>query len=408
MSFMRPAWLKIEILLVMWPSLILPVTASEIRTLQKIEVISLEDSSQLRLEFDGEFSRDPLINFESGSMSLSLESAQTDSALPLLTVPKEDSYIKAVHAVQVSNTNIVRLDILPRSSRVVLGHPAINHAGNILLVLLPGKVAANPVLSNTEVLTDEIGQRVKSDPSFPSTFSKVATADSSSDKPEKLLPMPAQDWVETIMTLVFALLFVLLLIYLIAYIYNRFFSGKFSAMQGNIRIRQISSYHVGPKQKIVVFDMNGRLFACGVTATSINLIAELNDEADQEFLYNANTDEKTNGINMEHMEADFLKTLKQETKKKNSEDNMPDSKTEELSPSIQLEGQEKRAFQKPNSTEDNSLTESNNRKTGSTAKSKKRFSNAADNTGIILHGNKVMQDFANKLSERLKFLKPIK
>jgi len=310
---MRPAWLKIEILLVMWPSLILPVTASEIRTLQKIEVISLEDSSQLRLEFDGEFSRDPLINFESGSMSLSLESAQTDSALPLLTVPKEDSYIKAVHAVQVSNTNIVRLDILPRSSRVVLGHPAINHAGNILLVLLPGKVAANPVLSNTEVLTDEIGQRVKSDPSFPSTFSKVATADSSSEKSEKLLPMPAQDWVETIMTLVFALLFVLLLIYLIAYIYNRFFSGKFSAMQGNIRIRQISSYHVGPKQKIVVFDMNGRLFACGVTATSINLIAELNDEADQEFLYNANTDEKTNGINMEQMEADFLKTLKQET-----------------------------------------------------------------------------------------------
>jgi len=59
---------------------------------------------------------------------------------------------------------------------------------------------------------------------------------------------------------------------------------------------------------------------------------------------------------------------------------MPDSKTEELSPSIQLEGQEKRAFRKPNYTEDNSLTESNNRKTGSTAKSKKRFSNAADNT----------------------------
>ena len=123
--------------------------------------------------------------------------------------------------------------------------------------------------------------------------------------------MPAQDWVETILTLVFALLFVLLLIYLIAYIYNRFFSGKFSALQGNIRIRQISSYHVGPKQKIVVFDMNGRLFACGVTATSINLIAELNDEADQEFLYTAKTDERTNEINMEHMEADFLKNLKQ-------------------------------------------------------------------------------------------------
>jgi flagellar biogenesis protein FliO len=408
MSFMRPAWLKVEILLVLWAGLILPVTASEIRKLKNIEIISLENSSQLRLEFDGEFNGDPLINFESGSMSLRLDSAQTDSALPLLTVPKTDSFIKAVRAVQVSNTNIVRLDILPRSSRVVLGHPAINHAGNILLVLLPGKIAANPALSKTELLTDEIGQRVKSDSSFPSTFSKVATADSSSDKPGELFPMPAKDWVETILTLVFALLFVLLLIYSIAYIYNRFFSGRFSAMQGNIRIRQISSYHVGPKQKIIVFDMNGRLFACGVTTTSINLIAELHDEADQEFLYTAKTDEKTNGINMDHMEADFLKTLEQETKNNNSEDNLPDAKTEELASSIELEGQEKGVFLKPNSTENNSLTESNNRKTGSTVPSKTRFSNAANKTGIILHGNKMMQDFANKLSERLKFLKPIK
>ena len=220
--------------------------------------------------------------------------------------------------------------------------------------------------------------------------------------------MPEQDWVETIMTLVFALLFVLLLIYLIAYIYNRFFSGRFSAMQGNIRIRQISSYHVGPKQKIVVFDINGRLFACGVTATSINLIAELHDEADKEFLYTAKTDEKTNEIKMDHMEADFLKTLEQETKRNNSEDTLPDSKTEDLASSIELEGQDKGVFLKPHSTENNSLTESNNRKTGSTAKSKTRFSNAADKTGIILHGNKMMQDFAKKLSDRLKFLKPIK
>jgi hypothetical protein len=108
------------------------------------------------------------------------------------------------------------------------------------------------------------------------------------------------------------------------------------------------------------------------------------------------------------MEADFLKTLKQETKKNNSEDNLPDAKTEELSSSIELEGHEKGVFIKLNSSEDNSLTESNKRKTRSTAKSKKRFSNVADNTGIILHGNKMMQDFANKFSERLKFLKPIK
>ena len=408
MSFVRPAWLKAGISLVLWAGLILPAAASEVRTLKNIEVISLENSSQLRLEFDGEFSGNPLINFESGSMSLRLDSAQIDSALALLTVPKADSFIKAVRAVQVPNTNIVHLDILPKSSRVVLGHPQINPAGNSLLVILPAKISTNPALSNTEVLKDEIGQRVKADSSFPSTFSKVATVNSSSDQSGELFPMPAQDWVETILTLVFALLFVLLLIYLIAYIYNRFFSGRFSAMQGNIRIRQVSSYHVGPKQKIIVFNMNDRLFACGVTATSINLIAELHDETDQEFLYSAKTDEKTNEINMDHMQADFLKTLEQEDKNINSEETLNESKKEDLSVSMELEGQEKGVFLKPNASDNISLAESNNKNGGSKVKSKMRFSKSADKTGKILHGNKMMQEFANRLSERLKFLKPIK
>ena len=408
MSFMRPAWLKLEILLVLWVGSILPVVASDIHLLKKIEVISLENSSQIRLEFDGDFRGDPLINFESGSISLRLDSVHIDSVLPLLTEAKADSFIRAVRAVQVSNTNIVHLDILPRSSRVALGYPSINHVGNILQVFFPANISANPALSKTEVLTDEIGQRVKSDSSFPSTFSKVATADSSSVKTEELFPMPAQDWVETILTLVFALLFVLLLIYSIAYIYNRFFSGKFSAMQGNIRIRQVSSYHVGPKQKIVVFDINGRLFACGVTATSINLIAELNDEADQEFIFNAKTDEKTNEINMDHMEADFLKTLEKEAQNNNSMDTMPVPKTGELAPSIELERHEKGVFIKPYSTEDKNLTGSKNKITGSTVQSKTRFTNTKHKTGKRSHGNKMMQDFANKLSERLKFLKPIK
>jgi flagellar biogenesis protein FliO len=408
MSFVRPAWLKVGISLVLWLGMILPVAASEVRTLKNIEVISLENSSQLRLEFDGEFTGDPLINFESGSMSLRLDSTKTGSTLPLLTIVKADSFIKAVRAVQVPNTNFVHLDILPSSSRVTLGHPEINHVGNSLLVILPGKISTNPALSNTEVLSDEIGQRVKSDSSFPSTFSNVATADSSPAQAGDIFPMPEQDWTETILKLVFSLLFVLFLIYLIAYIYNRFFSGKFSSMQGNIRIRQVSSYHVAPKQKIVVFDMNGRLFACGVTPTSINLIAELHDENDQEFLYSAQTDEKTNKINMDHMQADFLKTLEQEAQINNSEETLPKTKEEDLPTSIELEGQDKGLFLKPNSAEDSRHAESNNKKNGSAVPSRTRFSKAADKPEKMLHGNQMMQNFANKLSERLKFLKPIK
>ena len=170
MSFVRPAWLKVGISLVLWASWIILATASEVRTLKNIEVVSLENLEQIRLEFDGEFLGEPLINFESGSMSMRLDSVQIDSALPLLTVSTGDSFIKAVRAVQVPNTDNVHLDILLRSSRVVLGHPEIKHSGNNLLLRLPGKTSAIPALSNTEVLSQEIGKRVKTDSSFPSTF----------------------------------------------------------------------------------------------------------------------------------------------------------------------------------------------------------------------------------------------
>ena len=52
MSIVKSAWLKAGISLVLWPGLILSVAASEVRTLKYIEVTSLENISQLRLEFD--------------------------------------------------------------------------------------------------------------------------------------------------------------------------------------------------------------------------------------------------------------------------------------------------------------------------------------------------------------------
>ena len=98
-----------------------------------------------------------------------------------------------------------------------------------------------------------------------------------------------------------------MLIYLVAYLYNRFFSGKFPSIQGAIRIKQVSSFHVGAKQKVIILDMNNRKFACGVTQSSINLIAVLENETDQSFLHIINTDEKNDEIEVDQARAKFLK-----------------------------------------------------------------------------------------------------
>ncbi|MBC8257833.1 MAG: flagellar biosynthetic protein FliO [SAR324 cluster bacterium] len=408
MSIARPAWLKLGIALVLWASCLMLASAAEIRTLRSIEVVPLDNIEELQLEFDTDFLGEPLVNFEAGSMSLRLNSANTAPSLPLLTISKDSSITKAVRVVQVPNTNIVHLDILFKSSRMQLKHPVITHSNNFLLISLISNSTASPALSNSELLTEEIENRVKTDPSFTSTFAQESTEVAPLNKISDLLPMPAQNWGETMLTLVLSLLFVLLLIYLIAFLYNRFLSGRFPAMQGNVRIRQVSSYHVGPKQKIVVFEMNGRIFACGVTSSSINLIAELHDESDQEFLNSIETNENTNEIDLDRTRANFIKTL--DPAKNKAKANMEETvgHNENLATSIELEGSEVELFIKTGSEKTQSQVNSKKNKNELSTSVRPLISNKLANRAQMTHGSQMMLDFASKLSERLKFLKPIK
>ena len=407
MSFVRPTWHKAGIALVLWPSCVLLATASEVLTLKNIELISLENNEQVRLEFDDEYFGEPLINFESGSMSLRFNSVHKDPGLPLMTSSKDNSLIRGVRAVQVPNMNFVHLDILLRPPQMQLGHPDITRSGNYMLLGLRSNNSTPPALSNTEVLIEEIEDRVRTDQSFTSTFARESPDESSSKLAGELHPMQTQDWASTMLTLVLALLFVLLLIYLIAFLYNRFFSRRFLSMQGNLKIRQVSSYHVGPKQKIIVFDMNGRIFACGVTPSSINLIAELHEETDQEFLHSIQTDEKTNEINIDHTRANYIKTLNRS--RKHAETTKPKyTESGNLDTSIEFEGQEKGVFLESNSEKGNGLNKSNDENNKFKTTVRPRFPETPVKNEKLFHGNQMMQNFASKLSERLKFLRPIK
>ena len=90
---------------------------------------------------------------------------------------------------------------------------------------------------------------------------------------------------------------------------------QFSSIKGNVNIRQVSSYYVGPKQKVIVFDFNGRKFACGVTPSSINLIAELYDEIENEDLNLENEDVINNKKKKNKSRTKFLNALEPEMKK---------------------------------------------------------------------------------------------
>ena len=408
MSFLRPSGLNAVIIMVLSLSWIIPAGASGVFVLKNIEVNSNDESKHVRLEFDGEFTGEPLINFESGSISFRFDSVRTSPTLPSLIDTKSHSFIKAVRAVQVPETDVVHLDILLKSSGYKSEYPVITRSGNNIYLGLNGNLASMPPLSSTEILTKEAEERVNNDQSLSSNFSANSTDDAALSNANDFLPILTEDWTVTMLTLVLSLLFVLLLIYLIAYLYNRFFSGRFPSIQGAIRIKQVSSFHVGPKQKVIIFDMNNRKFACGVTPSTINLIAELEDETDQSFLHAINTDEKNDEIKIDQARANYLKTRESDPQEVNSGAVKKSKEEENHEIAFKDLDQANDIFLKPNSEHENDIEQSNDKNKMHSTPVRPPFEKRSEKFENLSYGSQTVQNFANKLSERLKFLKPIK
>ena len=408
MSFMRPSGINAVMIMVFSLSWIIPAGASGVFVLKNIEVNSNDESKHVRLEFDGEFTGEPLINFESGSISFRFDSVRTSPTLPSLIDTKSHSFIKAVRAVQVPETDVVHLDILLKSSGYKSEYPVITRSGNNIYLGLNGNLASMPPLSSTEILTKEAEERVNNDQSLSSNFSANSTDDAALSNANDFLPIATEDWTVTMLTLVLSLLFVLLLIYLIAYLYNRFFSGRFPSIQGAIRIKQVSSFHVGPKQKVIILDMNNRKFACGVTPSTINLIAELEDETDQSFLHAINTDEKNDEIKIDQARANYLKTRESDPQEVNSGAVKKSKEEENHEIAFKDLDQANDIFLKPNSEHENDLEQSNDKNKMHFTPVRPPFEKRSEKFENLSYGSQTVQNFANKLSERLKFLKPIK
>ena len=128
--------------------------------------------------------------------------------------------------------------------------------------------------------------------------------------------IPDQDWSSTLIGLLIALFLILALIYGLAWIYGKFLSGKFPMLENQVNTRQVSVFHLGPKQKVVVLEIRKQLFACGVTPQSISLLAKLDNERDQTYLNALDLD--GGQVNIDNARLDFLKTLEKARKRANS------------------------------------------------------------------------------------------
>ena len=388
-----------------------PLFAQQVLTLKSIDVQSLERVESIRLGFDRPYEDTPLINFEPGSLNLRFDSLTIDPVLPSLLLPESNRMIKAVRAFQTPNTQMVQLDIILQSSRLLLEHPEIVVDGsNMILNLQLNLLNASSVRANTNQLMEEIGEKIRSDAEFPSTFTKEEPPQPKLSA-EDFLFQPDRDWVATMVTLVLSLLLVLLLIYLLAMLYNRFLSGHFPALKSGQKIKVVSTYHIAPKQKVMVIQINEQFFACGVTPTSINLISELKDSGDQSFLAGITEQTPAEEIDIDRSRAEFMKALEKAREQARSIDSEMESKdgtgqveSQEMNdPKNNESGEEEQAgiSETPGSSQ-------NQEKTKFNTPVRNPFTVPVNDASEETNLNPAIQDFASKLSQRLRSLKPIK
>jgi len=87
-----------------------------------------------------------------------------------------------------------------------------------------------------------------------------------------------------IMQMLAALALVLALIYGLLWAYNRYFVKKLNFKKGPYQIRLASTFHMGPKQKVVVLEINEMAFACSVSQQQISVIAQVDRGDFEQFM----------------------------------------------------------------------------------------------------------------------------
>jgi hypothetical protein len=79
----------------------------------------------------------------------------------------------------------------------------------------------------------------------------------------------------SLVTMVIALVIIVGALYGVLYLYNRFLASRLRRFTGSHAIRQVAAFHIGPRQRIVVLEINDELIACGVTPAQITYLTHL-------------------------------------------------------------------------------------------------------------------------------------
>ncbi|MBF0287410.1 MAG: flagellar biosynthetic protein FliO [SAR324 cluster bacterium] len=278
--------------------------------LQDVKVVSMDPHESIKLLFKNNFEGSPIIDFDPGLIYVRLTSTTMDTTARQFVFPKSNPIIKTIRATQ--NQTSTLLEIILHSRNFSLKNKIkVVTDGQYLLLNLDRQglnVPSEQSVAKTEIAA-ELENRLREGEQMSAAQEEPEGPVDLADEDPPLVVQPADSWTMTLITLILSLLFLLLLLMGMLYVYNKFVSGRFPALQGKFKIRIVSTFHISPKQKIIVLEVNEQHFACGVTSNNISFLTEVKGERDQSFLKNISFAKENMDLNTNQSRAEFLSAL---------------------------------------------------------------------------------------------------
>jgi flagellar protein FliO/FliZ len=245
------------------------------RTLNDVRVSLAGGQELLTLSFSAPAEDNPIEEHQPGSFRLRFSATGSKVSGNLFQL-KEQSTVQDYRVVPTAYATEVHVTL--RDPRLNLqGRLAYERSGNLLLVRLPGAAAAAPGAAADAAILAQAERRLAGEglpggaPALPAQAPAAPAPLGQGDAPAAF----EEGWLTTLLTMAVALAVVLGLLYGLVWAYNRFLGSKLGPRGGMYPIRHLGSFAVGPRQRIVILDINGEVIACGVTPQHISLVARL-------------------------------------------------------------------------------------------------------------------------------------
>ncbi len=249
------------------------------RMLEDIKVLAGDGRETIQFQFSRPYEGEPLEEYAKGSFSLNFSSTGTNPPVRNLRVG-DSKFIREIKIVQNKFSTTARFTLAdPKAS--VKGLLEFSRDGNLLRVTrIPSVGAAGGGREQARELLVEMTDKIAgkgaagTQPGGTGSGDVAPLAKTEDAAGAPLGNFPGMGWLPVVI-MALSLTAIVGALYLTLFLYNRFIAGRLGRTGGSQSIRQVASFHIGPKQRIVILDINGELLACGVTPTQISFLTRL-------------------------------------------------------------------------------------------------------------------------------------